>query len=421
MLVYHIPTRAQDSLAIKERPADSLMVGGHKSGYNDIHVTGGSQSVDASLVADDEYKAAWLNIDMSKNWLKGYYKFKRNLKNNYNIAIGMDYMFLNQYASYSRSDRQATSGVFRVFGTWKAFDSADKNQGSLTIKIENRHKIGHKGLPRTLGYDAGSALSTASFKNFNWGLTNFFWKQLFNNTNIELLVGQMDPGDWADIYPMVSAYTYYMNEAFFSNPALALPNQGLGLVIKGSVTKNFYLWGGLHDANGEPNNFGGYIFKSFFKTHEYFTWIEAGWRPEIQLNPGQTVHLTYWHQDARTDAGTDESWGFCFSASTYWKGHFIPFIRAGISEGGAARMHHMIMIGTGINVIGHDYAGVGFSWGGPADRSKPNQYGIELFYSLQLTQHLNVTPDVQWTINPSFNPDKDHVGVYGLIRVRYAM
>ena len=84
-------------------------------------------------------------------------------------------------------------------------------------------------------------------------------------------------------------------------------------------------------------------------------------------------------------------------------------------------MHHLIMVGTGINVIGHDYAGIGISWGGPVDRSKRDQYVIELFYSFQLTQHLNLTPDIQWTINPSFNPDSDNVGVYSVIRVRYAM
>ncbi|NOQ97140.1 MAG: hypothetical protein GQ561_03170, partial [Calditrichae bacterium] len=92
LLVYHGSARAQDSLTVKNQPADSLRVGGHKSGYNDLHVAGGSQSVDASLVNDDEYKRAWLKIDMSRTWLSDYYKFKRNLKNNYKIAVGMDYM-----------------------------------------------------------------------------------------------------------------------------------------------------------------------------------------------------------------------------------------------------------------------------------------------------------------------------------------
>lgn len=37
---------------------------------------------------------------------------------------------------------------------------------------ENRHKIGGEVVPRDLGFDAVSALATASFKAFAWGLTS---------------------------------------------------------------------------------------------------------------------------------------------------------------------------------------------------------------------------------------------------------
>ena len=84
-------------------------------------------------------------------------------------------------------------------------------------------------------------------------------------------------------------------------------------------------------------------------------------------------------------------------------------------------MRKLVIIGTAVNVKGHDYLGVGFNWGGPVDESKRDQYGIELFYSFQVTQHLNFTPDIQLTINPSFNPDKSTVGVYSVIRIRYAL
>ena len=49
------------------------------------------------------------------------------------------------------------------------------------------------------------------------------------------------------------------------------------------------------------------------------------------------------------------------------------------------------------------------------------QFGTELFYSLQLTEHLNISPDIQLTFNPSFNPDKDIVGIFSVLRVRYSI
>ena len=102
--------------------ADSIRVGQHKSGYGDLNTIGSSKGVNSDLVTDDEYKSAWLDTDVSKQIFKGYYKFKRHLKEDYNLALGMDYMFLNQYASFSYTDRQAASGILRIFGTWVAFN-----------------------------------------------------------------------------------------------------------------------------------------------------------------------------------------------------------------------------------------------------------------------------------------------------------
>jgi len=412
---------SQDSSSVNNIPYDSLKVGEHKSGYQDLKVTGGANTVNAELKSDDSKKHTWIDADLGSGLFAKYYNFKKNLKNKYNIALGLDYMFLNQYASYSSTDRQAASGIFRIFGTWQAHISGKVVHGSLTYKIENRHLIGQGEVPRNLGYVAGSALSTASFKVFHWGLTNLYWKQLFDNDKYVLIFGIMDPGDWIDLFPLLNAFKYYLNEAYFNSPAMALPNQGLGLVGNVEITDNFYVVAGIHDANGEPSNFVVNNFKSFFSDHEFFTWIEAGWNPSTSRIAGETIHLTYWHQDARSNKGTKESWGWCFSAATNITGRYYPFIRAGISEGDGALMHHLIMIGLGINVFGWDYFGFGLSWGGPIDRSKRDQFGIELFYGFQLTQHLNVTPDVQITINPSFNNEKDIVGVYSVLRLRYAL
>jgi len=46
---------------------------------------------------------------------------------------------------------------------------------------------------------------------------------------------------------------------------------------------------------------------------------------------------------------------------------------------------------------------------------------MELYYAIQLTQHVNIMPDIQLTLNPSFNESKDVVAVFSTIRLRYAM
>ena len=52
---------------------------------------------------------------------------------------------------------------------------------------------------------------------------------------------------------------------------------------------------------------------------------------------------------------------------------------------------------------------------------KRKEFGLEVFDNIQLTQHLKITPDMQITLNPSFNEERDVLGVYSAFRLRYAL
>jgi porin len=410
-----------DSLFVR-KDLDTVAVGASKSGYDDIVVSGGSNSVGSNLKDDDKKKSAWIRKDYAKKVFDDYYDFKRYLNKKIHLALGIDYTFLNQFATYSASDIQASSGVFRFYGTWQAPVKNKSNNGAFIFKIENRHGIGPGVTPRNLGYEAGAALSTATFKDFGWGLTNFYWKQYLYNRKIGIVFGIMDPGDWLDLYPLLNPFTFYLNEAFFNSPAMAIPNQGLGMAVAfKEIFKKFYVSGGIHDANGEPFNFIVDNVKSFFQVNEYLYWVEAGWDMGDNFVEGESIHLMYWYQDPREAQEVSESWGLSFSASKVFLEKYKVFMRAGFSEGNGARMRHIIMTGMSIPVFVHDLIGVGLNYGGPNDRSRPNQLGMELFYRLQLGEHLSITPDIQLTINPSFNDEKDVVGIFSVFRIRYAL
>ena len=258
-----------------------------------MQIAGGANSTGADLKSDDIQTGSWLAQSLSEKIFAGYYEGKRKLKDKYNLALGTDYMFLNQFASYSFSDRQASSGIFRFFGTWEALNVQDKLYGALVFRIENRHLIGTGLTPRNFGYETGSALSTASFKDFDWGMTNLYWKLIFGRHRGSVIAGIMDVGDWVDLYPLLNAYKYYLNEAFFNSPAMALPNQGLGLAGSIQFISDFYFSGGISDANGELTYFVADNFRSFFDVREYFFWVEAGWDRTGNISDGYSVHLTY--------------------------------------------------------------------------------------------------------------------------------
>jgi porin len=61
-----------------------------------------------------------------------------------------------------------------------------------------------------------------------------------------------------------------------------------------------------------------------------------------------------------------------------------------------------------------DLIGIGFSWGQPANRALRDQYTLEAFYRVLITPHTHLTPDVQVIVDPSEEPDRDVVTVFGL-------
>jgi porin len=388
-----------------------------KSGYDDVHVMGGPTSVGGQLADDDTAKKPLFNI----NWIhERFYKRKEHLKNRYGLALNVDYNFLNQYASFSFDDRRAASGTFRVYGRWSPRWKKRRPENGLVFRFENRHQIGSGTTPRNLGFDAGSALSTASFKDFGWGTTALYWEQGSVDEKIGFVAGQMDPGDWEDLHPLLTAYTAFLNDASFNNPTTALPNQGLGIAVRAFLSDHLYLKGGLHDANGEPTSID---FESFFDVQEYFTWVEVGWaaHPKFEVIGG-SVHLTLWHADPREEAGTLESWGVAFSAAHEYGEKWIPYIRAGYSEGGAALLRAMLTLGTGYRVRQDDLLGVAATWGSPPQGEEGrDQFTVEAFYRLQLTHNLQVTPGIQWTLNPAYNLERNSIWVASVFRIRFVL
>ena len=387
-----------------------------KSGYETAPRGSGPTSVEADLAADDEFKRPVFTF---LQWAAApLYDFKDRVNGIWGISFGVDYNFLNQYASFSFTEDQATSGNFRVYGTWNLFHSKEKLDGRLVFRVENRHTIGGGITPRDLGFDAGSTLSTASFKDFAWGISSLYWKQFFDKERrYALAFGQMDPGDFMDAFPLLSAWTAFMSDAFFNNPAEALPQQGVGLVTRLFVTDHYYISGGVHDALADAD---GVNIAELLDGEDLFYWGEVGWAPKTSSAPGDSIHLTLWMQDELVEKETEKSTGFALSIAPVLYDKYQPFIRIGYSDGDAALMRWIYAIGAGYQVRDSDLFGVATSWGAPVEQEADPQLTSEIFYRIQMTEHLQVTPAVQMTRNPSFNDEVKNLWVGSVLRMRVA-
>ncbi|MGI9481106.1 MAG: carbohydrate porin [Hyphomicrobiales bacterium] len=121
-------------------------------------------------------------------------------------------------------------------------------------------------------------------------------------------------------------------------------------------------------------------------------------------------------------------------------GPVIPFVRFGFSDGpmnGPAILNKMAAGGVGVREMfgqKNDLLGAAFSWGErrigkidtdedgipDTDMGDARQYAGGVFYRVQLTKRIAVTPSFQFILDPVFAPTKDTLTLVG-IRGRFEM
>ena len=371
------------------------------------------KSVAAELASHEQVKPAVFPIDLAHSKLGYFYDIGDDFNEVLALTCGIDYTTLLQRASFTESgDDTGFSQVFRILGTWLHIGSDEGNKGNLVWKMETRNALGGYPAPRDLSFDTGTSLGTANFKELNyWGITDLHWVQKFQDGKYKIRVGHMDPGDWADQYPLLNAWTSFMNDAFYNNPTEAIPSRGFGVVGQIFTEENFYLGAGIHDANGGDGRLDP---GSFFDGGEYFSWVEFGVRDSLNPNTPQNAHIHLWHQDERVEAGTEESKGIAYTHSFFLRDEDVAFVRAGYSEGDAAPMRRFVGAGYSCKPFGRDTLGIASSWGSPPEKALRDQITSEVFYRIQLTRNLSISPDLQAIYQPSYAPGKNWVFLTGL-------
>ena len=339
-----------------------------------------------------------------------WFAFKEQLNERTGLQVGFDYTAFGQHVSSSPGERNAAGGIFRAFGTWTLLDRGTSS-GAFIYKFENRHRLGTDISPLTLGFEAGSAVPTGvPFSDFEWGVTNLYWRQSFRSGRLNFIAGKIDATDYLDIYAMINPWTSFQNLAFSTNPTIAAPDQGLGVASGVALTDNVYVVGAINDANGSPRNAG---FETFFERQEYFKSVELGLTSSFERRYLDNVHVTYWHADERTRQGVPESWGLAFSATQFIGDRWLPFLRAGYSEGGAALYRQSVAGGVGIRFENTDVFGIGVGWGKPFGADPGEQVSTEMFYRWQVTDVLALTPNLQLIFDTANNLDKDTLAFIG--------
>jgi len=382
---------------------------------------GGPDYVPNRIRSDNADKNVLLPIGLPQS----YYDWKAGLQEETGYSFQADYfsVLLNSSNSLPGADREAGSGVFRFSGFWELVGRGSDTTGTLIYLVEHRH-----GYADTLPQEF-SLLNLGNvgaieipFDDDSLHLTSFYWDQVWNAGELQVVAGFLDVTDFVDVHPLTSPWTDFSNFGFSIGAAtMDLPNDGaLGVIAGVQLTEEAYIIGGFTDLN-PTDPFKG--FETLF--NEFYTLVEIGYTTAGRdLYFFNNVHLTLWHTDPRSASGTTEGWGGVLSYTESLSERFLVFARGGLSDGGGSLLEKSVSVGFGYQpqlddeLAPADQLGCGFNWGDPNDdlfgSAANNQYAIETYYRSQITREFSITPSVNFLINPALNPDKDSLWVFGL-------
>ena len=382
-----------------------------------IQQFGGPNSVPGQLADDERLTESLTGVSMPQ----GYFDWKDGLSKEYGLSFSLDYSVgLAGATNTLYSEDFFAGGAARFFGSWALIERDSDNTGSFIWKIENRHKytdIPPNGVASQIGY---AGVTYPIFSDIKTRLTNLYWKQNLNQGNLEIIAGMIDTTDWVDLYALASPWTGFLNFVFATGGAsIPVPDDAaLGAYVNAMLTDNLYIIGGFADSNADSTDpFEG--FDTFFNDNEYFTTIELGWTTGRDRFYLDNTHLTLWHADEREEAGVSSGWGAAFSFEHAFDDKWMPFVRAGYADDGGSLLQKTVSAGLGYHFKDDiSLLGLGFNWGQPNEDTfgsgLDDQYTVELFTRLQVMRNLQVTPDIQYIINPALNPEADQSWVVGI-------
>ena len=110
---------------------------------------GGPSSVQADLQPGDGLTDPQFRSDFPRSVAPGYFAWKDGLAEK-GLSFNFDYLALGQTSNADMGEGDASGGIFRFYGNWKATEN-----GSLTFKIEDRHAYGDVA-PQDFGFDGGA-------------------------------------------------------------------------------------------------------------------------------------------------------------------------------------------------------------------------------------------------------------------------
>ncbi len=288
------------------------------------------------------------------------------------------------------------SGDLTVQGIWAPAHRWTDNPTELRFRLRHRHA--YFGTPvSALSGEIGALWGVIDgYSNSGFEIPDFFLRHQFEAIGLELRYGQMTIDSQFGGHQLASSKSYYLNQAFASNPAVAFPRFGAGFTAVQRFDNGFSIGLGTTTVQGTQN---GNQVDLEFGSDDLFHALQFAYEFEDRQELRHRLILLGWHSDSVEDAAQPEGQGVQLTyerAINDEGGQF--FSTLSWSEGGAAPVDYLLTAGFGRPCRDDDFFGLAAGIGRGSGSSGSLQMVLEGFYRRQFGEHFQVTPDLQLLI-----------------------
>lgn len=257
-----------------------------------------------------------------------------------------------------------------------------------------------------------------------------YYKHRFLDGSVDVLAGVHD---FSIEFSIIDYGFVFINSSFFTpstitqNPYSFYPFTGLGTRVRADITDDVYLMAGVYD--GKPGDFQNprAARLGLSKREGFYSISEVGWVESDESKPHAKIAFGAWHNSGDFEdingVGRSSNYGtYLIGERQIWQevdgssqglGAFFQVGQAQADRNfnpwyfGGGLHYKGFFEGRDEDVLGFGYAHAEVSSAFRLDnpRADHSERTFELCYRAQVVRAVTVTPDIQYVVNPSMNPD----------------
>jgi porin len=319
------------------------------------------------------------------------------------LKFGATYTFLNQYATITpdgvRHDQP--SGRLDFTGAWSVYDH-ESTAGSISLLVRSGTNIG-----MSQQFNLSDQIGSGLYLNCLQGggpqepitLNILYWRQDFLRKRLSFYVGKIHPNEYVTLSMFNNdERTQFLNGANDGN--LSVASDGTyagGGAVEFQATQHVFVHALAVDTEGaQQRNIQTLV------DRKYAEGVEVGWSSGTLGEKYRLYRAGMWRDDTK-DSGSGYGGGFEFDHELL--DGWTPFGRFSFATKTGTAIKDEYGLGLAqVHPFGRrgDMFGAAFNYSQPNAPAKHHESIFESFYRVRLTQSVELGPDVEVSIHPTY-------------------